>query len=127
MKFQTYCLMAVGMTYYQLTCDLRVLSAMFNIGVLNGVKKMESLIDIVGYIASFLVFATFYVKRILTLRLVAISSNIAFILYAFGAGLYPIFILHSLLLPLNLYRIIELKRSENNFSSLNNTDLNASN
>ena len=66
----------------------------------------------VGYIASFLVFSTFYVKRILTLRLVAISSNIAFIFYAFASSLYPIFILHSLLLPLNLYRIFELKRAD---------------
>ena len=81
------------------------------------------MIDLVGYIASFLVFSTFYVKRILTIRLIAISSNVAFICYAFGAGLHPIFILHSMLLPLNLYRIIELKRSENYLDHLNNTQL----
>lgn len=69
---------------------------------------MESTIEIIGYLASSLVFATFYVKKILTLRLVAICSNVAFILYALGSTLYPIFILHSLLLPLNLYRIFEL-------------------
>ncbi len=68
------------------------------------------MIDLIGYVASFLVFATFYVKKILTLRLIAICSNIAFILYAIGGGLHPIFILHSLLLPLNLYRIFEIKR-----------------
>jgi hypothetical protein len=85
--------------------------------------KMESIIDMVGYIASFLVFSTFYVKKILTLRLVAISSNVAFIFYAFGASLYPIFILHTLLLPLNLYRIFELKRAENDYLHLNNGSL----
>ena len=84
---------------------------------------MESIIDMMGYVASFLVFSTFYVKRILTLRLVAISSNVAFIFYAFGANLYPIFFLHTLLLPLNLYRIFELKRAEYNYSHLNNTGL----
>lgn len=87
---------------------------------------MELIIDLLGYFAAFLVFATFYVKKILTLRLIAIGSNVAFIIYAFGSTLYPIFILHSLLLPLNLYRIFELKRAENNFSRLNHTDMNTS-
>lgn len=72
---------------------------------------MESTIEIIGYVACCLVLATFYVKRILTLRLIAICSNVAFIMYALGSTLYPIFILHSLLLPLNLYRIFEIKRS----------------
>lgn len=87
---------------------------------------MESMIDLVGYIASSLVFATFYVKRILTLRLIAVGSNIAFILYAFECHLHPIFILHSLLLPLNLYRILELKRSEHNDSFFRRIDFKAS-
>lgn len=80
--------------------------------------EMDSMIELIGYVASFLVFATFYVKNILTLRLIAISSNVAFILYALGSDLHPIFLLHSLLLPLNLYRIFELKKTANNL--LNN-------
>ncbi|KTD74304.1 hypothetical protein [Legionella tucsonensis] len=78
---------------------------------------MESTIEIIGYVACCLVLATFYVKRILTLRLIAICSNVAFILYALGSTLYPIFVLHSLLLPLNLYRIFEIKRGT--FCALN--------
>ncbi|CAM2810075.1 hypothetical protein [Legionella worsleiensis] len=70
------------------------------------------MIDLIGYIASSLVFATFYVKRILTLRLIAICSNIAFIMYAFECHLHPVFILHSVLLPLNIYRALELIRTE---------------
>jgi len=77
---------------------------------------MDSMIDIIGYVAASLVFATFYVKNIMTLRLMAISSNIAFILYGFGGNLHPIFILHSLLLPLNLYRVFELKRATIDYS-----------
>jgi len=86
---------------------------------------MESVIDLIGYVASILVFATFCVKRILTLRIIAISSNIAFILYGFEGHLYPIFILHSLLLPLNLYRIVELRRTTN-FARLKSADLKTS-
>jgi hypothetical protein len=81
---------------------------------------MELIIELIGYIASFLVFTTFYVKSIITLRLMAICSNIAFILYALGSGLQPIFILHSLLLPLNLYRIFEIKRNVSPLIEVNN-------
>ncbi|TAL59492.1 MAG: hypothetical protein EPN84_11080 [Legionella sp.] len=81
---------------------------------------MHSMIDLIGYIAASLVFTTFYVKDIMTLRLVAISSNVAFILYGFGGNLHPIFILHSLLLPLNLYRIFELKRTMPNYAHSRN-------
>lgn len=77
---------------------------------------MSLTIQIIGYFASFLVFATFYVKRIMTLRLIAVLSNVAFIWYALGADLVPIVILHGLLLPLNLYRIFELKKNINAIS-----------
>ena len=84
---------------------------------------MELTIDLIGYIASFLVFSTFYVKKILTLRLVAICSNVAFILYAIGSGLHPIFVLHSLLLPLNLYRIFEIKRNDQNLIAVESVEI----
>jgi CRP-like cAMP-binding protein len=49
----------------------------------------------------------------LPLRLVAIASNVAFMIYGMGAGLVPIFVLHATLLPLNIYwsvqRLNEIK------------------
>lgn len=66
--------------------------------------------EVFGYIASVLVFATFYMKTMLPLRMVAISSNIAFIIYALWGGLTPILILHVLLLPLNTLRLLQLHR-----------------
>ncbi|WP_367607741.1 hypothetical protein [Legionella sp. W05-934-2] len=77
---------------------------------------MESMIDLVGYVASSLVFATFYVRKILTLRIIAICSNVAFITYGLGYHLHPIFILHLGLLPLNLYRVFELVKQDPKFS-----------
>lgn len=70
-----------------------------------------------GWIASALVFSTFFMKTMLPLRLVAIASNIAFMTYAllglaygdFGR-LYPIFVLHACLLPLNVARLRQLRR-----------------
>jgi CRP/FNR family transcriptional regulator, cyclic AMP receptor protein len=66
--------------------------------------------DFAGYLASFLVFSTFYMKRMIPLRLTAIASNVAFIAYAWLDDLTSILILHGALLPLNIYRLVELRR-----------------
>jgi CRP/FNR family transcriptional regulator, cyclic AMP receptor protein len=60
--------------------------------------------EIAGFAASILVFITFSMKTIVPLRLVAIASNVAFITYGAGAHLLPILILHSALLPMNVFR-----------------------
>jgi CRP/FNR family transcriptional regulator, cyclic AMP receptor protein len=62
-----------------------------------------------GYVASALVFATFYMRTMLPLRAVAIASNVAFVVYASIEGLTPILILHSALLPLNVLRLVQLR------------------
>ena len=64
--------------------------------------------DWLGYVAAILVFCSFYAKTIVALRLVAITSNMAFIGYAFAKGLYPVLILHVVLLPLNCVRLVQL-------------------
>lgn len=46
-------------------------------------------------------------KSLIPLRMIAIGSNIVFIVYGIAAQLYPILILHSALLPLNIYRTTE--------------------
>jgi CRP/FNR family cyclic AMP-dependent transcriptional regulator len=67
-------------------------------------------VEAAGYLASFLVFATFCMKTMIPLRIAAISSNIAFIVYSSYDGLYPILILHSVLLPLNVARTMQMLR-----------------
>jgi len=67
-------------------------------------------VDLLGYVAAFIVFLTFCMKTMLALRLIAIASNLAFILYALAAGLTPILVLHALLLPLNVMRLIQMQR-----------------
>jgi CRP/FNR family transcriptional regulator, cyclic AMP receptor protein len=70
---------------------------------------------IAAWAASALVFAAFFMKTIVPLRLVAIASNLAFIAYAllglaygvFGR-VYPILALHASLLPLNVVRLRQL-------------------
>ncbi len=61
--------------------------------------------EAIGYLASALVFATFYMATMRHLRTVAIVSNVAFILYGYFAGAMPVLILHLMLLPLNVRRL----------------------
>ncbi len=58
-----------------------------------------------GYLAALLVLATFCMRGMVSLRLVAITSNLAFIGYAVLAGIGPVLLLHALLLPVNATRL----------------------
>src|SRR5215813_2081241 len=67
-------------------------------------------VQLVGYAASLLVFSTFYMKTMIPLRCVAIASNVAFLTYGYFASLYPVFFLHVVLLPLNVFRLRQMYR-----------------
>jgi hypothetical protein len=61
--------------------------------------------DGMGYVAASLVLATFCAKQMVSLRALAISSNVAFITYGLAAHLWPIVVLHVIMLPLNVVRL----------------------
>jgi hypothetical protein len=67
--------------------------------------------DASGYVASLLVLTTFCMKSMQWLRLTAIASNVAFIGYALVADIRPVFILHCILLPVNLFRLLQIYRA----------------
>lgn len=69
-----------------------------------------SIAETTGYLAAALVFLTFYMKTMIPLRVVGICSNCMFITYGFLGGLYPVLILHLILLPLNGMRLREMLR-----------------
>jgi hypothetical protein len=64
-----------------------------------------SLCDVVGFLASGLVVAAFCMKDLVPLRLMALASNVAFLVYGIGLGLAPIWLLHAILLPVNCWRL----------------------
>jgi CRP/FNR family transcriptional regulator, cyclic AMP receptor protein len=66
-------------------------------------------IEAAGYTASALVFLAFYMKTMIPLRIVGIASNLAFIVYGVGAQLYPVLILHAVLLLLNSLRLLQMR------------------
>jgi CRP/FNR family transcriptional regulator, cyclic AMP receptor protein len=73
-------------------------------------------LEIAAWVASLLVFSTFFMKTMIPLRVVRIASNVAFMSYAlvglaygvFGR-LYPILVLHACLLPLNIFRLRQVR------------------
>ena len=63
-----------------------------------------------GYFASALDFAAYFMKAPRHLRQVAIVSNVAFIAFGILAHQPSVLVLHALLLPLNVRRLVQLER-----------------
>ena len=68
-----------------------------------------TMVEFMGYVAAALVFATFCMKTMIPLRIVGIASNVAFLLNAWPAGVVPLFLLHSALLPMNIWRLTQIQ------------------
>jgi CRP-like cAMP-binding protein len=66
-------------------------------------------IELAGYVASALVFLTFYMRTMIPLRVVGILSNVAFMTYGLAGQVYPVFILHAILLPMNCIRLVQMR------------------
>ena len=65
---------------------------------------------ILGWMAALLVLVSFSLKSMASLRLMAAVSNVAFIAYGMNAGVMPILVLHALLLPINLVRLLQARQ-----------------
>ena len=67
-----------------------------------------SAIDLLGYSAALAVLAAFCMSSIVSLRIVAVLSNMLFAAYGLLAHLYPVFLLHLILLPINLLKLAQI-------------------
>jgi hypothetical protein len=65
--------------------------------------------DIVGYLAALAVLGSFCMSTIVPLRILAVISNVLFGLYGMLAHLWPVFFLHSILLPINVFKLAQTK------------------
>ena len=65
-------------------------------------------IDMVGWAASAAVLATFCMNTMMPLRVLAIISNVLFCAYGAVAHIFPVLILHSILLPVNVVRLVQI-------------------
>src|SRR5579872_4280164 len=80
--------------------------------------------DLVGYAAAILVFATFWMKTMIPLRVLGLASNFLFIGYGYLAGAYPPLVLHLLLLPLNIMRLHQMLQLNRDVARAGTGDLN---
>lgn len=71
---------------------------------------MMSVQAFVGYLGSMLMFSTFWMRTMIPLRIAAIAGNLAMATYAILAGLYPMVGLQILMLPVNIYRLVQMRR-----------------
>jgi CRP/FNR family transcriptional regulator, cyclic AMP receptor protein len=65
-------------------------------------------VETLGFVAAFLMFTTFYMKNMIPLRIIGIASNITFIVYTSFEQIWPVLILHSVLLPMNSLRLVQM-------------------
>jgi CRP/FNR family cyclic AMP-dependent transcriptional regulator len=65
-------------------------------------------VEILGYFGAALTLTVYSMKRMIPLRIVGICANCVFIAYGFFAAVYPQMLVHSLLLPINVYRLREM-------------------
>lgn len=68
-----------------------------------------SLIDFLGFAACGATLCTFAQKRMVPMRICAIAANVFFIGYGALGLLYPVLMLHLVLLPLNVGRLFQLE------------------
>ena len=61
--------------------------------------------DMLGYAASCAVLASFLMRTMVPLRLVAILSNVLFAAFGYVQNIHPVLFLHMVLLPINVWRL----------------------
>jgi CRP-like cAMP-binding protein len=66
--------------------------------------------ELLGYVGGVFNIVTYSMRTMIPLRIMAIVSNCIFIVYASLDGVYPVLILHVVLLPLNALRLREMVR-----------------
>ncbi len=69
-----------------------------------------SLIEIVGYVGSAFTLTAVSMKTMIPLRFFAMCSNAVFIVYAYQLNLPSILMVQCILLPLNGYRLYEMRK-----------------
>ena len=68
-----------------------------------------SWVDGLGFCASFAVLASFCMTTLVSLRMLALTSNVLFSAYGLLAHVYPVAFLLMLLLPINLLKLWQLR------------------
>ncbi len=77
-----------------------------------------SFIEILGYIASILVAISLTMSHILKLRIINLLGAITFSIYGYLVLAYPVFIVNSFIVLINIYYLIKMYRNRDTFDVL---------
>jgi len=72
--------------------------------------ETNATIDLIGYGAGLVSLWGMYLKTMIPLRAAAVVGNVGFIAFGLLVTSYPTLILHAVLLPINVWRLIEMRR-----------------
>ena len=73
-----------------------------------GIDWMQ-LAQIAAFAGVVLTVVQYWMKTMIPLRIVGITTNVLFLIYASLSGIWPTLILNCIVLPLNLYRVHEMR------------------
>jgi CRP/FNR family transcriptional regulator, cyclic AMP receptor protein len=86
-----------------------------------------SWVTLLGYAASAAVLATFCMSTMIPLRVIALASNVLFMAYGYADHLYPVLLLHAILLPVNALRLVQFYRLVREMRDAQRKDLSVQN
>ncbi|HKY85133.1 MAG TPA: cyclic nucleotide-binding domain-containing protein [Pseudorhodoplanes sp.] len=72
--------------------------------------KISFLLELVGYANAALGVAMLMMRTMIPLRIAGILHNVVSVVFGAFAGVYPMLVQHSILLPLNSYRLHEMRK-----------------
>ena len=67
--------------------------------------------DLIGWMAAALTLSAYTMRTMIPLRLTAIAASLFFVAYGALMQIYPMLVLHMLLLPFNSHRLFEIFRT----------------
>jgi CRP/FNR family cyclic AMP-dependent transcriptional regulator len=67
-------------------------------------------IDVLGHLGALVIIATYSMKTMIPLRVAGIAGSCIFITYGYLSGTWPVLMLHLVVLPLNIVRLIQMLR-----------------
>ena len=77
----------------------------------------------IGWAASAAVLATFCMNTMMPLRVLAIISNVLFCAFGAVAHIFPVLILHAILLPVNVVHLVQIRRLVHGMQTAENSEL----
>ncbi|MFI0849780.1 YgjV family protein [Mesorhizobium sp. IMUNJ 23232] len=73
---------------------------------------MDFWTETIGFLGSGFAVLTYWMREMLPLRVAAVLSCLFFIAYAAIIGSLPLLMMETILLPINAYRLLELRRDK---------------